>query len=154
MLARAHPFRCLTVALALTAVLPYLAHAADTETTPVTNAEDVHYEAGKAAVDKKQWKEAVRHFTAAVKANPKSADSHNMLGYSQRWLGNYDQAFVSYAQALKLDPKHRGALEYRGVAYVKVGKLDLAKADLAALERVCGVTCEEYKDLAKAISTP
>ena len=52
-------------------------------------------------------------------------------------------------------PPHSGTTqlvrEYLGEAYVTQGKLDLAKAELAEIEKRCGTTCEPYEDLAEAI---
>ena len=77
---------------------------------------------------------------------------HNLLGYSYRNAGQIDKAFDEYAIALKLDPKHKGALEYVGVAYLLDHKPEKAKESLAALKTICGENCEEYQDLAKAIA--
>ena len=44
------------------------------------------------------------------------------------------------------------AREYLGEGYAAAGKLDLAKAQLAEIEKRCGKSCEEYEDLSKAIS--
>jgi hypothetical protein len=33
------------------------------------------------------------------------------------------------------------------------GKIDLAKAQLATIKGICGTDCEEYEDLANAISS-
>jgi tetratricopeptide (TPR) repeat protein len=74
-----------------------------------------------------------------------------MLGYSTRWLGKYDEAFAAYDKALALDPKHKGALEYSGVAYLKVNQKEKAEAQLARLKAIC-TSCEETTDLAKAIA--
>jgi cytochrome c-type biogenesis protein CcmH/NrfG len=74
-----------------------------------------------------------------------------MLGYSSRWLGKYDEAFAAYDKALALDPKHKGALEYSGIAYLKTNQKDKADAQLAKLKEICA-TCEETTDLAKAIA--
>ena len=144
-------FACIA-ALAFSTLAAQPSFAADSETTPVVNKKSDDYAAGKAAVEKKDWKSAAGHFQAAVKANPKSADAHNMLGYSQRWLGNMDASFASYAEALRLDPKHKGAHEYVGVAYLKVKNLPKAQEHLTALEGICGKKCEEYEDLSKAIA--
>ena len=58
----------------------------------------------------------------------------------------------AYAKALKLDPKHTGALEYQGVLFIKLNQIDKAKANLALIKSICGnTTCESYVDLAKAI---
>ena len=86
-----------------------------------------------------------------ILGNPKSADGYNLLGYSSRWLGKYDEAFASYDKALALDPKHKGALEYSGVAYLKVNQLDKAEAQLTRLKAIC-TSCEETTDLTKAIA--
>jgi len=62
-----------------------------------------------------------------------------------------DVVFKHYQEALRLDPKHRGAHEYIGEAYVMVGNLAKAKEHLAALNKLCFFSCEEYRDLKKAI---
>jgi tetratricopeptide (TPR) repeat protein len=129
-----------------------IAQAAPFETTPVEDAKIDEFVAGKAAIAKKDWRAAARNFEAVVKKDPKNADAHNFLGYSYRWLNNMDGSFKHYAIALQLDPNHRGAHEYVGIAHLKVKNLDKAKEHLARLETICGKTCEEYEDLAKAIA--
>ncbi len=129
-----------------------LAYAAGTETTAADNDLSPDYTAGKAAVEKKNWALAAKHFEAAVKADPKSADAHNMLGYSYRWQGKYKEAFASYDRAFAIDPNHKGAHEYVGVAYLKQNNVAKAQYHLAQLERICGKKCEGYDDLAKAIA--
>ncbi len=75
-----------------------------------------------------------------------------MIGYSERKLGNYDQGLAYYARALALDPNNVNTHEYLGEAYAEKGKRDLAMAELTKVEAVCGTTCEQYQDLAKAIA--
>ncbi len=75
-----------------------------------------------------------------------------MIGYSQRKLGNYDEGLAYYAKALALDPNNVDTHEYLGEAYAEKGKLDLAKDELMKVEAVCGTTCEQYQDLARAIA--
>jgi cytochrome c-type biogenesis protein CcmH/NrfG len=60
-------------------------------------------------------------------------------------------AQMSYSKALKIDPKHLGALEYQGELFVIQKKLTLAKKNLAMLKKLCGIDCDEYQDLKKAI---
>ncbi len=143
----------LTLALVLaTQCMPQFAIAGGMETNPAANENSSDYTAGKAAVAKKEWALAAKHFDSAVKSDPKSADAHNMLGYSLRWLGKYKEAFASYDKALALDPDHRGAHEYVGVAHLNQHNPDKAKYHLAQLDRICAKKCEEYDDLAKAIA--
>jgi tetratricopeptide (TPR) repeat protein len=75
-----------------------------------------------------------------------------LLGYANRKSGNLDLAFKHYNEALRLDPKHRGAHEYIGEAYLMKGDVAKAKDHLAALDRICFFGCEEYSDLKKAIA--
>ncbi|HYW56694.1 MAG TPA: tetratricopeptide repeat protein [Polaromonas sp.] len=125
--------------------------AADIPTTPVENARIDDFAAGKKALAEKNWAGAASSFNKVVAKNPKNADAYNLLGYSNRWLGKYDEAFAAYDKALALDPKHKGALEYSGIAYLKTGQKAQADAQLAKLQAICA-TCEETKDLAKAVA--
>ena len=141
----------LAFAAFLAAALSASVLAADTPTTPVENARIDDYAVGTKAVAAKNWVLAASSFKKVVASNPNNADAYNMLGYSSRWLGKYDEAFAAYDKALVLDSKHKGALEYSGVAYLKVNQLGKAEAQLAKLKTIC-VTCEETTDLAKAIA--
>jgi hypothetical protein len=53
---------------------------------------------------------------------------------------------------LDIDPKHRGAHEYVGEAYLLTNNLPKADEHLAALKQICGPGCEQYKDLAREIA--
>jgi len=105
----------------------------------------------RADIKAKKWDDAIAKLTKIVAANPQSADAYNLLGYSLRNAGNLKRAGQAYDTALKLDPSHKGALEYQGVLFVKLGETDKAKANLAKLKTLCGIDCEEYEDLAEAI---
>ncbi len=127
--------------------------AADTESSPAKAVASADYQAGKAAVEAKQWTVAADLFRRATLQDPKNADAWNMLGYSSRWAGNYPAAFDAYGRALSLEPLHRGANSYLGVAYVRTNDLTKARAQLAKLETICGnKDCDEYKLLDKAIA--
>ena len=132
-------------------LLGSVAHAADTETTPRANAVNSDYAAGKKAVERKDWAGAVASFRKVVASEPNNADGYNMLGFSLRWMGKMDEAFAAYDRALSLNPKHTGALEYSGIAYLKAGQPAKADEQLAKIEKISGRTSEEYRDLAKAI---
>lgn len=129
----------------------HTAHAADTPTTPVENTRIDDFAVGKKAIEAKNWALAASSFSKVVAQNPQNADAYNLLGYSNRWLGKYDEAFAAYNKALALDPRHKGALEYSGMGYLKVGQKAQAEAQLAKLQAICA-QCEETTDLAKAIA--
>jgi Flp pilus assembly protein TadD len=135
------------------AIATNITHAAGTETRPIAASAATDYNAGKAAVENKQWKLAATHFNRAATLDPESADAWNMLGYSSRWAGNYKDAFAAYDKALKIDPTHVGAHSYLGIAYVKTDDLAKARAQLSTVQKLCGSSdCDEYKLLNKAIS--
>jgi len=75
----------------------------------------------------------------------------NGLGYTNRKLGQFPEAIAYYKQAITLDPNYAEAREYLGEGYVTMGKLDLAKEQLAEIRRICGTSCEEYAELNEAI---
>jgi tetratricopeptide (TPR) repeat protein len=106
----------------------------------------------KTAIARKDWAGAQAVLEPYTASNPRSADGFNLLGYSLRNQKKYDDSLVAYKQALTLDPKHRGAHEYIGMAYVQMGQLDKAKEHLASLDKICPFSCEEYRDLKKAIA--
>ena len=84
--------------------------------------------------------------------NPNTAKALNYRGYATRKLGRLDEGIKYYRKSVKLDPRYAQVREYLGEAYVQKGELARAKAQLRAIEGICGTECEEYEDLAKAIA--
>ena len=79
------------------------------------------------------------------------ADRLNLLGFTARKSGDLDTAGDYYQQALALNPKHTGALEYQGELFLQLGKIDLAKANLAKIDKICWLPCNAERELKKAI---
>jgi tetratricopeptide (TPR) repeat protein len=76
------------------------------------------------------------------------------MGYSLRKMTPPDYAAADkyYNDALRIDPRHKGALEYSGELYLILGKLPEAEQRLATLDKVCFFPCEEYTDLKSAVA--
>lgn len=141
------------VTAALLVALPAHADmAGSTATEP--SAPDVSREMKKARalIEQQKYADAIKELKAAEQIDPTNANVHNWLGYSNRKLGYLDVSFQYYNTALKLDPKHKGAHEYIGEAYLMAKKPDKAREHLAALKNICGTGCEEYRELDKAIA--
>ena len=132
--------------------LPLPAHADPAETDPDLAAADQDYAAGRQAIAAKQWEEAVARLRKAEVRHPDHADLQNDLGYAHRNLRQFDAAFRHYKRAIELDPRHRGAHEYIGEAYLMVGDVPNAERHLAALRAICLLPCEELADLEKAFA--
>ncbi len=95
---------------------------------------------------------AITALSSAALRDTRNADIQNYLGYAYRNAGQLDLAFKHYERALKLNPRHRGAHEYVGEAYLMVNNLAKAEEHLAALQKICLIPCEEYEDLKRTIA--
>ncbi len=139
----------LALGLSLVPVGPVAGFGGDSPSTSTPKDSDLRF--GQKAVDAGDFNKAIEYLEKAVEANPKSADSYNLLGYSYRKLGDVDKAFVYYRQALALDRDHRGANEYIGELYLETGELAKAEEHLARLGSACRYRCDEYKELSQAV---
>ena len=139
------------VSAALT-LQPGVAVADPTEDDPAAANLDPDYAAGKRAIEAKNWSAAIKPLSSAALRDTRNADIQNYLGYAYRKTGQLDLAFKHYARALQLNPRHRGAHEYVGEAYLLVNNLAKAEEHLAALQKICLIPCEEHEDLKKEIT--
>jgi tetratricopeptide (TPR) repeat protein len=95
-----------------------------------------HFQEGLDAQKKKDWRHAAQAYEAAIQQREAFPEAWNGLGYSLRQQGKYPEAVKAYDRALALRPDYAEALEYLGEAYVKMGKLDDARAVLRRLEPI------------------
>ena len=139
-------------ALAVCLVLmPPVCVAVDTDDDPAAAKLDPDYAAGKKAIEAKDWSAAIKSLSSAALRDTRNADLQNYLGYAYRNAGQTELAFKHYGRALQLNPRHRGAHEYVGEAYLLVNNLAKAEEHLAALQKICLIPCEEYEDLKKKV---
>ena len=140
------------VAVVFSLAWPLNAARADMR-APKPRPQNPNFEAGRKAVDAKDFKAALGPLTKAAMETPNDADVHNLLGYSYRKLGQFDGAMEHYRTALKIDPNHRGTQEYLGELYLDMGQLGDAEKQLQVLYKACPWfgRCEEYEDLKEAI---
>ena len=105
----------------------------------------------RASIKAEKYDQAIKQLQAANETS--SADWNNLLGYSLRKKQPPDLVGAEkyYQAALKIDPNHRGALEYYGKLKLINNDLPGAEALLARLDKVCTFGCEEYSDLKEAI---
>jgi len=105
----------------------------------------------RASIKAEKYDQAIQQLQAANDTS--SADWNNLLGYSLRKKQPPDLAGAEkyYQAALKIDPNHRGALEYYGKLKLMNNDLPGAEALLARLDKVCTFGCEEYSDLKGAV---
>ena len=101
----------------------------------------------------KKYKKAEKRLISLEVKFPQNADIQNYLGFVSRKMDKLGKSDSYYKKALQIDPMHKGALEYQGELFLQYKNVEKAKANLKLLERICGVNCEEYKDLKKAIES-
>ena len=108
--------------------------------------------AARAKITAKEWPAALDELKKVNDTN--SADWNNLMGYSLRKAGSANAAESEkfYNEALRIDPKHKGALEYSGELYLMMGNLPQAEQRLAALDKACFLPCSEHKELKSAVA--
>jgi len=140
--------------LALVLAVPVAAVAnevAPRPAAPVTTPAEEEYNKGIRAKRSKEWSVATASFRKAVELKPDYAEAWNELGYALRNSGNYPESIKAYDEALRLKPRFPEALEYRGEAYVKMGRIDDAKQVLERLRPLDRGRARELADeIAKA----
>ncbi len=112
---------------------------------------DADYTAAVKAIKSEKFAVAIPLLEGVVKRDATNADAYNWLAYATRKSGDPAASIPIYQKALALDPKHRGAHEYIGEAYLVLGDVSKAKEHLATLDRLCFLPCSQYRDLKRAI---
>jgi tetratricopeptide (TPR) repeat protein len=82
------------------------------------------------------------------------ADVANLIGYSNRKLGDYKVSQIWYERALKADPNHVRTWQYYGLWQVEQGNRDQAQYHLNRIAALAGTNSEEYRSLAAALEKP
>ena len=134
------------------AFAPDGALADPTSEEAVEGALEPDYAAGIQAIESKNWIEAIRRLSSAALRDTRNADIQNYLGYAYRNSGDLALAFRHYNRALELNPRHRGAHEYVGEAYLMIGNLVKADEHLSVLRKICLIPCEEYAHLERKVT--
>lgn len=91
-------------------------------------------EAGKDKNAQKKFKKALDSAKEAVGLDDKYYEAWNAVGYASRKLGNYDDALKAYDKCLDIKPDYAPAREYLGEAYLELGQIDKARAQLVMLD--------------------
>jgi tetratricopeptide (TPR) repeat protein len=113
--------------------------------------EDPQYTAAVKAIKAKEYAKAIPLLEGVTQREPQNADAYNWLAYATRKNGDPRASIPIYQKALAIDPKHKGAHEYIGEADLMLGDLPKAKEHLKTLDSLCFITCEEYRDLKRAV---
>ena len=113
---------------------------------------DPNYAQAKSLIETRNYAQAMPLLQQVVAKDPKNADAYNLMGYATRKSGDPNGSLQYYNQALTLDPRHIGAHEYVGEAYLQLDRLPEAEQHLARLDSLCVFGCAEYRMLKTAIA--
>ena len=76
---------------------------------------------------------ARENFRKAVAADPQMKEGWNMLGFTSRKLGQYEESLSAYEKALALSPEYPEAIEYRAELFLLTGRLAETRDSYARL---------------------
>jgi predicted Zn-dependent protease len=128
------------------------AFAMGNDPAPAAAAGDPDYGKAKSMIEAKNYAGAIPLLQQVVAKDPKNANAFNLLGYATRKSGNPQGSLQYYTTALQIDPKHLGANEYIGEAYLMLDQPQQAEQHLARLDQLCVFGCAEHRELKAAIA--
>lgn len=134
----------------LVSTTPAVAAGSSSEDPPVRRS-DAGITQAVTLIERQDYAGALTALEGVVDRNPRNADAYNLMGYASRKQGAFDAAFSYYQQALDIDPRHLGALQYLGELYLDLGDIPGAQAQLERIDSICWLGCEEERDLAAQI---
>ena len=107
--------------------------------------------AARMLVAQKKWDAALEQLE--VVNRPDSADWNHLMGVSLRQATPSDDIAAEryFDAALRIDPRHRGALQDSGELYLARGNLPRAELRLAMLDQACRFGCPEFTALVAAV---
>ena len=139
------------VILLMTCTSPLMLQAAGGSDNDFTSQKSRDYQRAVSYIKRSDYSAAIPLLRKELEKNPRNADAHNYMGYVLRKRNDLKNSAVHYKKALEINPKHLGALEYQGELFLTVGNLNLAKANLEKLDKLCWLGCDEYDDLKASI---
>jgi len=137
--------RAIAVVVVGLLAIPGLSYAAGSSSSAPAEQPDL-YKQAKELVDEQHYAQAIPLLEQSIEQKGEYADALNLLGFSNRKLGNMNKAMTYYTKALNKEPEHLGANEYMGELYLELNDLPKAEERLAVLKTACG-NCEEFDDL-------
>jgi len=140
----------LVMAPSLTATIHAMPSSID---DPPPAARNNDFNNAKAAIAKQDWSGAISLLQKVTAKEPKNPEAFNLLGYATRKSGDARGSLQYYQTALSLDPKHLGANEYIGEAYLMLGDVAKAEEHLKRLDELCTFGCKEQAELKEQIET-
>ena len=153
----------LSFCFAILVLMPLSVNAAGTSSSSSSSSSDASNDNGysyttygmrmaASYIEDGSFTKAISQLNKEVERRPDDADAWNLLGFSLRKSGNYQDAEKAYTKALNIDPKHTRAMEYMGELYLTLDMPDKTKALLDRLNDLCSFNCKDRDMLKKALA--
>lgn len=108
------------------------------------------YKAAHATIyEQHQYERGVEMLRALKSDN--HPDVANLLGFTSRKLGKYDDAKFWYEKALATNPNHTLTWSYYGMWHAEQGNVLKARDHPTKIASICGTQCREYVMLKEVI---
>ena len=78
----------------------------------------------------REYEEAIKHYTEAIKLKPDLGMAYNNRGIAYMHKGEFDNAIRNYTEAIRLNPDNAGVYGNRGEAWLHLQEWEKAKSDL------------------------
>jgi len=119
-------------------------------TPPTASGEDPQaaYQAGVAALNARDYAEAIRHFRTARRALPNDGTVNYALGVAYIGAEQQDEALQAFARAARAEGAPAGTRLQMGLIYLQRGDLDAAQEQQAALGvqiEDCDASCGDQR---------
>lgn len=95
-----------------------------------------YYKAGRQALQKQDWDEAIRTLSLAAHHAQGWSKPYSARAWAYAELGRYQQAIADCNRAILIDPQNSDAYNNRGLVFQRIGDLSRAKRDYT---RACGM---------------
>ena len=92
------------------------------------NAEEEFFK-GLTYQNRRNYEQAVEHYTEALRLNPQLAEAYNNRGNIYNSSGEHDLAIIDYNKAIALNSNHADTYHNRGLAYGEKGDFEFAIVD-------------------------
>ena len=96
----------------------------------------------------KFYKKALKLLLRSNKEFMVNSNTFNYLGYTNKKLGNFEDAEIYYLLGLEINPEHNAINANLGKLYINLNKIDEAKKRLNVLK---SCNCEEFVELNNSI---
>ena len=105
---------------------------------------------GKINKAEKFYKKALKLLLKSNKEYGVNSNTFNYLGYTNKKLGNFENAEIYYLLGLEIDPEHNVINANLGKLYINLNRIEEAKEILNVLK---SCNCEEFKELNSTIKS-